>query len=144
MVAMGPGSRRASRRLGRGDAKRRRFSLSDDVRFDKPNNRHDAFKVESLLGYGGYMDLEKSGGPLGLATGRLEKPIKEFQAKNGLKVLQLTSPELNPKFYGFSPTPNPRPAGETDIEVDCHGVSIVEIRKGGAAFDVLLPTQTAR
>ncbi len=27
----------------------------------------------------------------------------------GLKVLQLTSPELQPKFYGFSPTPNPRP-----------------------------------
>jgi len=28
--------------------------------------------------------------------------------ENGLKVVQLTSPELNPKFYGFSPTPNPK------------------------------------
>ncbi len=28
--------------------------------------------------------------------------------KNGLKILQLTSPELNPKFYGFSPAPNPK------------------------------------
>ena len=27
---------------------------------------------------------------------------------NGLKVLQLTSPELQPKFYGFSPRPNPK------------------------------------
>ena len=26
----------------------------------------------------------------------------------GLKILQLTSPELQPKFYGFSPEPNPR------------------------------------
>ena len=116
MVAMGPGSRRASRRLGRGDAKWRRFSLSDDVRFDKPNNRHDAFKVESLLGYGGYMDLEKSGGPLGLATGRLEKPIKEFQAKNGLKIDGLLKPggptitkmkELYGDVFGKAPAPTP-------------------------------------
>lgn len=28
--------------------------------------------------------------------------------RNGLKVLQLTSPELQPKLYGFSPAPNPR------------------------------------
>ncbi|HQY46280.1 MAG TPA: hypothetical protein PLE38_04990, partial [Usitatibacteraceae bacterium] len=27
---------------------------------------------------------------------------------NGLKVLQLTSPEIQPKFYGFSPEPRPR------------------------------------
>jgi hypothetical protein len=27
---------------------------------------------------------------------------------NGLKVLQLTSPEIQPKFYGFSPAPNPQ------------------------------------
>jgi hypothetical protein len=28
--------------------------------------------------------------------------------KNGLKVLQLTSPDIQPKFYGFSPEPRPR------------------------------------
>ena len=28
--------------------------------------------------------------------------------KNGLQVLQLTSPELQPRFYGFSPQPNPK------------------------------------
>ena len=27
--------------------------------------------------------------------------------KNGLKVLQLTSPESQPRFYGFSPEPHP-------------------------------------
>lgn len=27
--------------------------------------------------------------------------------KNGLKVVQLTSPDLQPRFYGFSPEPNP-------------------------------------
>jgi hypothetical protein len=28
--------------------------------------------------------------------------------KNGLKVIQLTSPESQPKFYGFSPDPKPQ------------------------------------
>ena len=28
--------------------------------------------------------------------------------RGGLKILQLTSPELQPKFYGFSPAPNPK------------------------------------
>jgi len=28
--------------------------------------------------------------------------------RNGLKVIQLTSPELQPKFYGFAPDPNPQ------------------------------------
>ena len=32
------------------------------------------------------------------------------------------------------PTPSPRPASETDIEVDCHGVSIVEIAKTAGKF----------
>jgi hypothetical protein len=27
--------------------------------------------------------------------------------EGGLKVVQLTSPDLQPNFYGFSPTPNP-------------------------------------
>lgn len=32
------------------------------------------------------------------------------------------------------PTANPRPAGQTDIEVDCHGVSIVEVKKTSGKF----------
>jgi len=28
--------------------------------------------------------------------------------KNGLKVLQLTAPDTQPRFYGFSPEPRPR------------------------------------
>ena len=35
------------------------------------------------------------------------------------------------------PTPNPRPAAETDIEVDCHGVGIMEIAKTAGKFAVV-------
>ena len=31
--------------------------------------------------------------------------------KNGLKVVQLTSPDAQPKFYGFSPEPKPELIG---------------------------------
>jgi len=36
--------------------------------------------------------------------------------RNGFKVLQLTSPEIQPNFYGFSPAPNPTLIGWTDTE----------------------------
>jgi hypothetical protein len=92
------------------------FSLSDDVSWNKPNNRHDGIKVESLLGYGGYMDVEKTGGPLGLSPGRLEEPIKKFQEKNGLKVDGLLKPggptitkmkQLYGGAFGKAPAPTP-------------------------------------
>jgi hypothetical protein len=93
------------------------FSLSDDVSWNKPNNRHDGIKVESLLGYGGYMDVEKTGGALGLSPARLEEPIKKFQAKNGLKVDGLLKPggptitKLKQLYGGvFGKTPAPTPA----------------------------------
>ncbi len=35
------------------------------------------------------------------------------------------------------PSPSPRPAAETDIEVDCHGVSIVEVAKTAGKFAVV-------
>ena len=38
----------------------------------------------------------------------IAKDAQTSPGVNGLKVIQLTSPELNPKFYGFSPAPNPR------------------------------------
>jgi hypothetical protein len=93
------------------------FDLSDDVSFTKPNNRHDALKVESLLGYGGYMDLDQRGGPLGLSRGTLEKPIKAFQARNGLEVdgwLKPGGPTIKKMqaLYGnvFGAMPAPTPA----------------------------------
>jgi hypothetical protein len=99
------------------------FDLSDDVSFAKPNNRHDGIKVESLLGYGGYLDLEKGGGPLGLSNRKLEEPIKTFQAKNGLKVDGLLKPggptiTKMKELYGgvFGKTPAPTPA-MTDAHV---------------------------
>jgi len=42
---------------------------------------------------------------------------------------------INPVFlHPNGPTPNPRPAAQTDIEVDCHGVAIVEIAKTAGKF----------
>lgn len=35
-------------------------------------------------------------------------------------------------LHPAGPSANPRPAGEADIEIDCHGVSIVEINKGSS------------
>lgn len=38
---------------------------------------------------------------------------------------------INPTFlHANGPSPRPRPASETDIEVACHGVSVVEVAKG--------------
>jgi uncharacterized protein len=37
-------------------------------------------------------------------------------------------------LHANGPSPNPRPASETDIEVDAHGVAIVEFAKTGGAF----------
>jgi hypothetical protein len=74
-------------------------------------------KVETLLGYGGYMDLDQRGGPLGLSRGTLEKPIKAFQARNGLEVdgwLKPGGPTIKKmqQLYGnaFGATPAPTPA----------------------------------
>jgi uncharacterized protein len=38
------------------------------------------------------------------------------------------------------PSANPRPAGEADIEIDCHGVSIVEVIKGSDGRWSTVPT----
>src|SRR5690606_16857608 len=42
---------------------------------------------------------------------------------------------ITPVFlHANGPSPLPRPASETDIEVDCHGVSIVEFAKTNGKF----------
>lgn len=42
---------------------------------------------------------------------------------------------ITPQFlHANGPSARPRPAAETDIEVDCHGVSIVEFRKTNGTF----------
>jgi hypothetical protein len=41
----------------------------------------------------------------------------------GLKVVQLTSPELQPKFYGFSPEPNPRLIATRALPVPARSLS---------------------
>ena len=42
-----------------------------------------------------------------------------------------------PFLHANGTTPNPRPAGQVDIEVDCHGVAIVEIAKSAGKFAVV-------
>jgi uncharacterized protein len=45
---------------------------------------------------------------------------------------------INPLFLHLNgPSPNPRPASQTDIEVDCHGIAIVEIAKSAGRFAVV-------
>ncbi len=124
------------------------FSLSGDVGFAQPNNRHDAMKVESLLGHGGYLDHDKGGGPLGLSSRRLEEPIKAFQKKNGLKVDGLMRPNgptigKMKELYGgvFGRTPAPTPA-----MVDAH-VARVDAGEEGFLWDgtpPVLPRPNAR
>ena len=45
---------------------------------------------------------------------------------------------ITPQFLHVNgPSPLPRPAAETDIEVDCHGVAIVEVAKTAGKFGVV-------
>ena len=58
-------------------------------------------------------------------------------AANSDRALLATNHEyINQVFLHVNgPSASPRPASETDIEVDCHGVSIVEIAKTAGKFD---------
>lgn len=54
---------------------------------------------------------------------------------NDRALLGINHEYINQLFlHANGPAPNPRPASETDIEVDCHGVSIVEIAKTAGKF----------
>jgi secreted PhoX family phosphatase len=54
---------------------------------------------------------------------------------NDRALLGINHEYINQLFlHPNGPTPNPRPAGEVDIEVDAHGVSIVEIAKNAGRF----------
>lgn len=56
-------------------------------------------------------------------------------ANNDRALLGINHEYINQLFLHVNgPTANPRPASETDIEVDCHGVSIVEIAKTAGKF----------
>jgi secreted PhoX family phosphatase len=54
---------------------------------------------------------------------------------NDRALLGINHEYINPVFlHAGGPSPNPRPASQTDIEVDCHGVAIVEIAKSAGKF----------
>jgi secreted PhoX family phosphatase len=56
-------------------------------------------------------------------------------AGNDRALLATNHEYINQLFlHANGPSPNPRPAAETDIEVDCHGVSVVEIAKSAGKF----------
>ena len=59
-------------------------------------------------------------------------------SNNERALLGMNHEYINPLFLHVKgPTANPRPASEADIEVDCHGVSVVEIAKTGGKFAVV-------
>jgi secreted PhoX family phosphatase len=56
-------------------------------------------------------------------------------ASNDRALLGINHEYINPLFLHVNgPSPAPRPASEVDIEVDCHGVTIVEIAKTAGKF----------
>jgi len=69
------------------------FDLADEVGRGRANQRSDVIKIESLLGRAGLFDVERLDGPLGYANEQLDKPIRDFQRKNGLAVDGYLRPE---------------------------------------------------
>ena len=51
-------------------------------------------------------------------------------ASSSRALLAMNHEYINPTFLHASGPISPRPAAQTDIEVDCHGVSVVEVVKG--------------
>lgn len=69
----------------------------------------------------------------GLSAAGTPDPLNSDRALLGINHEYIT-----PQFLHVAgPSPRPRPAGETDIEVDCHGVSIVEFAKTAGRFAVV-------
>jgi hypothetical protein len=66
----------------------------------------------------------------GLSTTGTPDPANSARALLGINHEYINQLFLHPN----GPSPNPRPAGETDIEVDAHGVSIVEIARSGSTY----------
>ena len=68
------------------------------------NPRFEEFRIEKQLA--GVFDRVGAGQTIGeVRTGCIHGRITD--GDGGLKVLQLTSPDSQPKFYGFSPEPKP-------------------------------------
>jgi secreted PhoX family phosphatase len=66
----------------------------------------------------------------GLSAGGTPDPTNNDRA-----LLGINHEYINQLFlHANGPSPNPRPASETDIEVDAHGVSIVEFAKTNGRF----------
>lgn len=93
------------------------FDLADEVGRGRANQRSDVIKIESLLGRAGLFDVERLDGPLGYANEQLDKPIRDFQRKNGLAIDGYLRPDgptigMFKELYGgeYAPFPAPTPA----------------------------------
>ncbi len=67
--------------------------------------RPEAPRLHQLFDAGGAIDDARD-----VVVGTTNASLFAYVAdgRNGLRVIQLTSPELQPRFYGFSPEPRPR------------------------------------
>gem|GEM_PF-2627762 len=62
------------------------FSLENTVGLGRSNNRHDIYKVESLLANTGDLDTSHTDGPTGFGLYTVDEAVRKFQDRNGLKV----------------------------------------------------------
>jgi hypothetical protein len=92
------------------------FALDDHFGRGYPSRRSDGVKLQTILGNSGDIDLERVGGPTGWGTETLDRGIRSFQKRNGLKVDGWVRPggptiaKMNEQFGGLlgdyeAPTP---------------------------------------
>ncbi|MFN3297129.1 PhoX family protein [Caldimonas sp.] len=101
------------------------YALGDPLTADTPAFRNDGTDTGYDRRAG---DCHDGMEYFGLSASGQPDPTNNDRALLGINHEYVIPTFLHPN----GPSPLPRPAGEVDIEVDCHGVSIVEIRKNAA------------
>jgi secreted PhoX family phosphatase len=101
------------------------YALGDPLTADTPAFRNDGTDTGYDRRAG---DCHDGMEYFGLSASGQPDPANNDRALLGINHEYVIPTFLHPN----GPSPLPRPAGEVDIEVDCHGVSIVEIRKNAA------------
>jgi hypothetical protein len=87
---------------------RRYFELDDEFGKGRPNRRADGIKLETILGNSGDMDMERVGGPTGFGYEQIDKGLRAYQKRNGLKVDGWARPG-GPSWCEPWPTPTRSP-----------------------------------
>lgn len=103
------------------------YATGDPIAAGVPAHRNDGTDTNYAQRSGDHHDGMEY---FGLSTTGTPDP-----AGNDRALLGINHEYINQTFlHANGPSPNPRPASETDIEVDAHGVSIVEFAKTGGRF----------